>query len=211
MVSGNFLRTFSRQGVPYVTSYANNGDADLGVAQYGFVAGCSDQALEFNVHGGDAEVVLIEQTQSVPTTVLNVPGFYQTLKAGGYGPVAECMVGPRNNFADATDLKVRWDLRRHRGKALRLFVIDSLNRPWGFISVSQVTRFFVTGYEPVDTFVVGPPPYLFRTVAAGYNAVASSLCSTNILRIRAGQYSENLTLNKRLTLMADGGAVVIGR
>jgi len=211
MVSGNFLRPFPRNGVPYVSSYANNGDADMGVAQYGFLAGCSDQALEFNVHGGDAEVVLIEQTRDVPTAIPNVPDFYQTLKAGGYGPVRECMVGPQNNFGTNDDLHVRWDLRRHRGKTLRLFVIDWLDQRWGFISVSQVTRFFVNGNEPANIYAVGPPPSPFRMVTAGYNAVTDSACSTNVLRIRAGFYPETLMMHKSVTLIAEGGAVTIGQ
>jgi Domain of unknown function (DUF4185) len=221
IVSGNFLKTFTRNGVPYVSSYANNGDADMGVAQYGFVAGCSDQALEFNVHGGDAEVVLIEQTQSIPTAIPNVPDFYQALKAGGYGPVVECMVGPQTNFDNAPDLKVRWDLRRHRSKAMRLFLIDSLNRPWGFISVSQVTHYFVNGTEPVNIYVdghndnffwpfLGTPGYPFATVTAGYNAATDSACVAGILKIRAGNYPENLTMNKSVTLNAEGGAATIG-
>jgi len=220
-VSGNFLRTFTRNGVPYVSSFAFSGDADMGVAHYGFAAGCSDQALEFSVHGGDAEVVLIEQTQSIPASIANVPAFYQTLKAGGYGPVVECMIGPQNNFDNAPDLKVRWDLRRRRGKAMRLFVIDWLNRPWGFISVSQVTRFFTSGSEPANLYVdgastsgpfLGTPSYPFQTVTTGYAAAtAPPACSTNVLVIRAGNYPETFIMNKPVTLKAEGGATTIGQ
>jgi hypothetical protein len=204
-----------------VSSFAFSGDADMGVAHYGFAAGCSDQALEFSVHGGDAEVVLIEQTQSIPASIANVPAFYQTLKAGGYGPVVECMIGPQNNFDNAPDLKVRWDLRRRRGKAMRLFVIDWLNRPWGFISVSQVTRFFTSGSEPANLYVdgastsgpfLGTPSYPFQTVTTGYAAAtAPPACSTNVLVIRAGNYPETFIMNKPVTLKAEGGATTIGQ
>jgi len=138
-VSGNFLRPFVwTNGVPYVTSYADHGDADMGVAQYGFLPSSRDQALEFGVHGGDAEVVLIEQTNDTPTSPPDIPQFYAALKRGDYGRVVETVIGPQSNDHELT---VRWDLRRHCGKRMRLFVIDWLDRPWGFISVSQITRF----------------------------------------------------------------------
>ena len=212
----NLLHGFLRNGIPCVTTYGDNGDADMGVAQYGFLAGSCDQALEFAVHGGDAEVVLIEQTQSVPAAPADVPAFYTALKAGSYGRVVETIIGPQSNDHE---LAVRWDLRRHRGKMMRLFVVDWLNRPWGFISVSQVTRFFVAGNDPVNIYVdrsntagpfLGTPDAPFQTVTAGYNAAIDSACSANVLKIRAGNYPETPTMNEPVTLNAEGGTVTIG-
>jgi hypothetical protein len=215
-VSGSFLRNFVwTNGVPHVTSYADNGDADLGVAQYGFFASGCDQALEFGVHGGDAEVVLIEQSQDVPTVGPDVPAFYAALKRGDYGRVVETVIGPQSNDHE---LAVRWDLRRHRGRMMRLFVIDWLNRPWGFISVSQITRFFVNGSAPTNIYVNWSnlnPPYLgtsgnpFPTVTAGYNAAVGSICPANLL-IQAGNYPESLIMNQPVTLQAVGGAATVG-
>lgn len=214
-VSGDFLRQFVwTNGVPYVTTYANNGDADMGVAQYGFVASGCDQALEFSVQGGDAEVVLIEQSQDVPVSPPDLPAFYNALKNGAYGRVVETMIGPQTN---GLDLSVRWDLRRHRGKLMRLFVIDALNRPWGFISVSQVTRYFVNGSVPSTIYVnrtntagpfLGTADHPFPTVTAGYNASASA-CSANLM-IGGGNYPEALTMNKPMTVQAFGGPAIIG-
>jgi hypothetical protein len=218
IVSGNFLTKFSFNGVPYVTTYSGNGDADMGVAQYGFFASGCDQALQFSVHGGDAEVVLIEQSQDVPTAVPDVPAFYSALKAGSYGRVVETIIGPQSNSSDH-ELSVRWDMRRHRRKMMRLFVIDWLNRPWGFISVSQITRFFTNDGIPASIYVDGGntlPPFLgtpgnpFQTVTAGYNAAAASICPANLF-IQTRHYRESLTMNQPVTIQAVGGEVTIGR
>jgi hypothetical protein len=189
----------------------------MGVAQYGFFASGCDQALQFSVHGGDAEVVLIEQSQDVPTAVPDVPAFYTALKAGNYGRVVETIIGPQNNNSDH-ELSVRWDLRRHRGKMMRLFVIDWLNRPWGFISVSQITRFFINESAPSNIYVNGGnrlPPFLgtpgnpFQTVTAGYNAAATAICPANLL-IQTGHYLESLTMNRPVMIQSVGGEVSIG-
>jgi hypothetical protein len=217
IVSGNFLTKFTFNGVPYVTTYSANGDADMGVAQYGFFASGCDQALQFSVHGGDAEVVLIEQSQDVPAAVPDVPTFYTALKTGNYGRVVETIIGPQSNSSDH-ELSVRWDLRRHRGKMMRLFVIDWLNRPWGFISVSQITRFFVNGSAAANIYVNGAngiPPFLgtpanpFQTVTAGYNAAATAICPANLL-IQTGHYLESLTMNRPVMIQSVGGEVSIG-
>jgi hypothetical protein len=217
LVSGNFLSNFSFNGTPYVTTYSGNGDADMGVAQYGFFASSCDQALQFKVHGGDAEVVLIEQSQDVPTSFPDVPTFYNDLKAGSYGRVVETIIGPQSNSSDY-ELEVRWDLRRHRGKMMRLFIIDWLNRPWGFISVSQITRFFTDDGVPTNIYVDGGktfPPFLgtpgnpFQTVTAGYNAASAALCPVNLL-IQTEHYRESLTMNHPVTIQAVGGEVTIG-
>jgi hypothetical protein len=155
-------------------------------------------------------VVLIEQTRDdVPTAPADLPQFYTDLKAGVYGRVVETIIGPQN---ENLDLTVRWDLRRHRGKKMRLLVIDWLDGSWGFITVSEVTRFFVNRTEPVNIYVdrsntlgpfLGTPGYPFQTVTDGYNAATDSVCSVNILKIHAGDYPETLAMNKPVTLNAE--------
>ena len=163
-------------------------------------------------------MVLIEQSQDVPTAVPDVPTFYSALKAGNYGRVVETIIGPQNDNIDH-ELEVRWDMRRHRGKMMRLFVIDWLNRPWGFISVSQITRFFINESPAANIYVNGAngiPPFLgtpgnpFPTVTDGYNAAASAICPANLV-IQARHYLESLTMNQPVTIQAVGGEVVIGR
>jgi len=217
IISTNFLTPFTHNGVPYVTSYSSHGDNDMGVAQYGFFADCSEQALEFSVHGGDAEVVLIEQTASVPTTIPLVTNFYTDLKAGFYGPVVETMMGPQRNDRD---LSVRWDLRRHQGQLMRLFLIDPLARPWGFISVSQITNIFSTARSPADIYVartnstppfLGTPNYPYYRVTDAYQAATGFVCATNALLIQGGSYPEPLRMTAPVLLKAYNGPVSLGR
>jgi hypothetical protein len=216
--SSTFLRGFVwTNGMRYVTS-SFTGDADMGVSHYGISVGCTDQALEFQVHGGDAEVVLIEQTQTVPTAIPDVPGFYLKLKRGDYGPVVETVIGPQS-ITPGHEISVRSDLRRHHGKMMRLFVIDALTQVWGFISVSEIRHFFTSANSPAYIYVdrahtdlpfLGTPGCPFPTLIAGYNAATDSACAANVLKIRVGHYPEALTLNKPITLNAEGGAATIG-
>lgn len=190
--AGDFLVSFNRiidgKDVPHVTSFGANGEADMGVWQYNFVVGSADQALEFWVHGGDAVVVLIENPHDIPPTITDVPTFYTNLKRGDFGRVVEVVIGPQNNDVDVA---VRWGLRRHRGKSMRLMLIDSVAGAWGFISVSEIRR------------ILGP------TVVGAYAAATAGTSVPNLI-INAGTYSERPTMSLPATLTAEDGAVTIG-
>lgn len=67
----------------------------------------------------------------------------------------------------------------------------------GTISVNR----FHGGYE------LGTPSEPFRTVTAGYNFAWDN----TRLKIKPGSYNEAITFSKPLTILADGGAVIIGR
>ncbi len=134
-VHGDFLRAFERNERPHWSTYAKWGDADRGVAHLPLV-GSRDGALEFTVHGGHAEIVLVQENQAPPEEipVTEVSAFHKALKRGAYGPVVECIRGPDSN---AVDVEVRWDLNRFAGQPLRLYVIDSGTGRWGFVSFSD--------------------------------------------------------------------------
>lgn len=132
---GDFLRAFERGDRAHWSTHAKAGDADRGVAHYPLV-GSSDAVLEFRVHGGHGEIVLVKETQEPPVDlpVTELSSFHEALKAGTYGQVVECV---RGAHANESDLEVRWSLDRFDGESLRLYVIDSSIRPWGFISFSD--------------------------------------------------------------------------
>lgn len=135
-VTGHVSGRFLRNDVPHVTTWGPHGDAEMAVAHYGFPFDANDGALSFSIHGGGGEVVLVAEETPPPTVIADIPSFYGRLKAGDFGPVVEAIAGPTSNDVD---ISVRWNLRRHAGKKLRLFIVDHLAEPWGFISVSQFT------------------------------------------------------------------------
>jgi|GEM_PF-2555466 len=132
--SGPFLRSFERKGIPHVTSFAGKGDRDQGVAHWGFAA-TEEGSISFTIHGGEGELVLVRDEEPPPAKIADVALFYDALKAGVHGPVVEAIAGPGTNDED---VKVRWSLHRHRGKKIRLYLIDKLTGPWGFVSVSEI-------------------------------------------------------------------------
>ena len=87
------------------------------------------------LHGGEAELVLVRETEVPPRKIDNVKAFYQRLKRGDFGDVVEAIAGPNN---DDVDVKIRWNLSRHVGRPLRLYLIDSLRGKWGSVNVSEI-------------------------------------------------------------------------
>lgn len=135
-VTGFISEKSSRNGVPYVTTRGPAGDAEMGVAHYGFAFTGDDGNLSFSLRGGEGEVVLIVEKTPPPTVIGDIPAFYRRLKAGDFGRVVEAMAGPKNDDLEVT---VRWNLRRHTGKKLRLLVVDHLTGRWGSLDVSPFT------------------------------------------------------------------------
>jgi uncharacterized protein DUF4185 len=134
-VNGEFLRPFERNGRRHWSTHAKWGDGDRGVAHRALL-GSRDGALEFTIHGGHAEIVLVRETQPPPEAipVTEVTSFHRALKNGAYGPVVECIRGPNSN---EVDVDVRWSLDRFLGQPLRLYVVDSETQSWGFVSFSD--------------------------------------------------------------------------
>jgi len=134
-VHGNFLQSIERNERPHWSTYAQWGDANRGVAHLPLI-GSADGALEFTVHGGHAEIVLVQETEAPPEAIplTELSAFHAALKSGAHGTVVECIRGPDSN---ELDVEVRWSLNRFAGQTLRLYVIDSNIGRWGFISFSD--------------------------------------------------------------------------
>jgi hypothetical protein len=130
---GGAFRPFERAGAPHVTTYGERGDAGTGAASWLFTCG-EEAELTFALHGGFGEVVLVEEPATAPPPAAAIGTFYRDLKAGRHGKVLEAIAGPGQN---ERDVRVRWHLRRHHGRALRLYLVDALQGPWGFVSTSQ--------------------------------------------------------------------------
>jgi hypothetical protein len=132
--SGSPLRRFERAGIPHVLTFGEGGDKDMVVSSWDFRCGAG-AVLEFSVHGGGAQVLLVRERKAPPATIDEIPRFLAELKAGDFGPVVEAVAGPTNNDVD---VPVRWNLARHEGEMLRLYVVDALQSKWGFVAVSEI-------------------------------------------------------------------------
>ena len=126
---------FLSNGAEGITTYGLNGDADMGV-MWRFVPGETGfDRLRFMLHGGHASVLLVKGSTPVPTEG-DFPVIYRDLVGGKFGEVVEEAKGPD---ANDREVMVNWDLSRHGGAPLKIVVIDALNEPWGFVSVSRLT------------------------------------------------------------------------
>jgi hypothetical protein len=135
VTEGSDLVRFERNGRPHVNTFGARGDKDLVVSHVPLKA-TLDSSLSFSVHGGRGRVVLVAEERAPPRTIGDLPAFESDLLAGQYGAVVEAIAGPATNDVDVS---VRWNLARHAGQKLRLYVVDASGARWGFVSVSEMT------------------------------------------------------------------------
>lgn len=133
ILSHDFMQPIERRGVRHVTT-RKPGGAEMGVAHREIVA-TTDGSLEFTFHGGAGEIVLVRETTPPPRKIEDVRDFYHRLKRGQFGDVVEAIAGPEN---DEVDVPMLWNLHRHVGHKLRLYVIDPLEGRKGFLNVSEL-------------------------------------------------------------------------
>jgi hypothetical protein len=133
ILSHDFLEPIECRGVPHVTT-GRQGGPEMGVAHRRIVA-TTDGTMEFTFHGGEGEIVLVRETTPPPRKIEDVREFYHRLKRGQLGTVVEAIAGPNNN---EVDVPMVWNLHRHVGRDLRLYIIDPLPGPRGFVNVSQI-------------------------------------------------------------------------
>jgi hypothetical protein len=126
--------SFDREGRSHVTTFAAKGDAGTGVAWHDFEIH-QGASVSFTLHGGHAEVVLVRNENGPAAPPSDVAAFYERLKAGAFGRVLEAVGGADSN---GKDIAIRWNVDRAAGEPLRLYVIDPLTGPWGFVSVSEM-------------------------------------------------------------------------
>jgi hypothetical protein len=132
--SQGVFRPFERGGCPYVTTYAQGGEAAKGLTWTWLPQDTNNVCLEFRLHGGHAEVLLVEGPTEIPTQ--GDPALlYPLIRAGQYGPVLHRAKGRDSN---ETEVNVSWDLSGYNDRRLKVLVIDWLTESWGFISVSQM-------------------------------------------------------------------------
>lgn len=131
---GSEVVRFERNGRPYISTYGAGGDADLVVSHLP-IRPVEGSSLSFSIHGGRSRVVLVLENRPPPDPIKDIPGFERMLMSGAYGPVLESIAGPANNDVD---IGVRWNLSRHAGKSLRLYLVDASTERWGFLSVSEL-------------------------------------------------------------------------
>jgi len=133
ITSADFTEVFTRNDVRHVTT-RKRGGAEMGVTHTA-IEPTPDATLDFTYHGGNAEIVLVRDTSPPPRRIPDVKRFYRELKNGLHGEVVEATVGPMN---DDVDVEMHWNLHRHVGQRLRLYVIDARDGRWGFINVSEM-------------------------------------------------------------------------
>ncbi|MCX7017980.1 MAG: DUF4185 domain-containing protein [Candidatus Sumerlaeota bacterium] len=135
MTSADFFTTFTQGSTPYITTYTEKGDAATGMMWLQLPRDELNRSLSFSVHGGKAEVLLIEGGADIPVNPTSIATLYTDIKAGVYGDVAQCAWGHSDN---AISVPVNWNLRPFDSASLKIVIIDRLTSEWGFISVSQM-------------------------------------------------------------------------
>lgn len=132
---GSELVRFERNGRPHVSTFGTRRDADV-LVSHAALRATTDASLSFSVHGGRSRVVLVREERAPPSPIGDLRAFEAELMAGAYGPVVESIAGPASNDVDVS---VRWNLGRHAGRRLRVYLVDAAVTGWGFVSVSEMT------------------------------------------------------------------------
>lgn len=125
---------FFRDGVPHVTTYTTSAlDASTGWLWQSLPAGT--QRVSFKIHGGHAEVFLLENFTGMPAEgdVSVVSGL---LRSGVYGRVVRRATGVDDN---AGLIEWDWETLAYDRSSLGVVVMDDIAGSWGFVSLSQLT------------------------------------------------------------------------
>ena len=132
---GDFFANFTHNSVPHITTFAGAGDATTGCMWSWLPRDRRNQRLQFTVHGGHAEVMLLSGGGDIPVGSGTAADLYPRIKAGEFGEVVYCTWGHDTND---TDVHMDWDLRPFDRANLKVVIIDNLTSAWGFVSVSQM-------------------------------------------------------------------------
>jgi hypothetical protein len=123
-----------RNAVAHVTTYGSRGDADMGYMWRRLPSDPTLCRLRFTVHGGHAQVALIRGGGDIPISA-DVPRIHRDVFGGKYGDIVAIAEAADSN---EVDVPVSWDLTGSGGDPLKVIIIDALDEPWGFISVSRM-------------------------------------------------------------------------
>ena len=114
----------------------------------------------------------------------------------------------------AGQLKGKCTAYHDSGKELTCGNLDDWTNMYGEFETSydRISRYLYVGgtmyvdWEAQGIIQNGTKPYPYATVAQAHDGAWDTLQ----IRIKAGDYPENITMDKALTLVADGGVVTIG-
>jgi hypothetical protein len=132
----DFFKSFIHNDTPYITTFGSAGDASKGIMWQYLPRDQKNTTLNFSVHGGHADVMLIEGSGDIPVDQADLTMLYKQIRQGKYGTVVRSTRGKDNNNED---ISANWDLMSLDSANLKIVIIDHLNELWGFVSVSKVT------------------------------------------------------------------------
>lgn len=134
-VTGTPMAQFLQGDVRFASTYAEEGDAGMTVAHYGFRVG-ADERVSFSVLGGHAYIALVDESRAPPRRIKDIPAFSAELLRGDHGTVLRRVIGERWTTFPAA---VEWDLSELEGHTLRVYVVDAVSDHFGQIAISTVT------------------------------------------------------------------------
>jgi hypothetical protein len=122
---GPWCLFFLRNGVPCITTYGDKGDADMGLMWRFLPSGGDHHSLQFSLHGGHANVMLVRGNAQIPVNG-DIQRIRDALLAGRYGEILAVAQGPDSNESEIT---ITWDLTQYEGDKLKIVIVDALNEP----------------------------------------------------------------------------------
>lgn len=123
---------FMRNGRPNLTTFTD-AEEDLNTGWLWQRLPPRAAELSFNIHGGHAELFLLENFVDLPAEG-DIEVISQNLRAGVYGRVARRATGVRDNDRD---IPQTWNLTNLDPASLGVVVLDSFTDSWGFVSFSD--------------------------------------------------------------------------
>src|SRR5690606_19318516 len=93
------FRPFDHRGEEWTTTSVE-GDGSTGWQVADLPRDGRNLRLRFGLHGGDAEILLVERNQEPFPDTEKADALYASLKAGRYGRILRCETGIRSNDAD---------------------------------------------------------------------------------------------------------------
>lgn len=125
---------FPREGIPHITTFTvEQGDANRGWLWQKLPEGT--QSISFQIHGGQAEVFLIENFTGLPAAG-EISQISSRLRAGDYGRIVRRATGVNSN---TPTIPWTWPATAFDTSSLGVVVLDDQTEGWGFVSLSQLT------------------------------------------------------------------------
>lgn len=129
--------SFTHRNQSWITTWTpEQGDTATGWMAWQLPEDAFNERLQFHVHGGSAEVILLKGGNELPSPEQTTPAsLYAAIKRNEYGKV---VFATRGHNTNDHDVRIDWLLTPYRSDQLKVVVIDREQVPWGFISVSPM-------------------------------------------------------------------------